>query len=173
MKNLLALSLIVSVSFIAAKDSSKKVIESRSADIASSIAKHVQQANSTQEEAFDPVALDDALDLDPDALDSDDETSKPSTFNRYFTQPMTRMGVSTYSVLPDNVQLALLAAYIYAEESYETFSDFLQVRYRSFRGFKSIDSDELEEQDEETEDDLEDVEDSVEETEETDSGQEA
>ena len=60
---------------------------------------------------------------------------------------MGRFGNSTYWALPESVQLALLAAYLYAEETYESFADFIQDRYQAFRGIDQDDEDDTDEQD--------------------------
>lgn len=160
MKKVLALSLVLSVSFVAANNLPKKSENVLSEDTSKTTVNHAPKAEA--EEAFDPEALDDALEQDLDTLESNDKTDEPTIISRYVMQPMTRLGIKTYCALPDRVQLALLAAYLYAEETYESFADFIQEKYRSIRGL-----------DEDDQDEVDDEEDTLEETNEVDSEQDA
>ncbi len=163
MKKVLALLLCLSIGFLQAAKSPKKATKSVPADVAKNILTHVQKIHNKTvdkdaskkvepkadavEEEFDADTLDEMLNDNPDAL----ETKKfdPTFMQRYLTQPMSRLGNSTYSALPESVQLALFAAYLYTEETYESFAEFIQERYQSFRGIEEDDEQDEEETPEE------------------------
>ncbi|MEX0672105.1 MAG: hypothetical protein WD068_02005 [Candidatus Babeliales bacterium] len=76
------------------------------------------------QEAFNPDDLDAALEQNPDALKQ--EAVELTTMQRYFSDPLTKFSARTYALLPEKVQLALLACYLYMEEKYYAVADYME-----------------------------------------------